>query len=291
MRGGYEAVELTVAHKASGEAEKARITAAGGMVMRGRIFGDLSVSRAMGDADYKVPKQSANYVSAEPHLSSHDLIYEKHDFLIMASDGLWDKVSPQEAVAMVGARKADLNPSELSALLLDEALKRGSSDNLTAVVVLFDWRPKETTVRRYSSLGLDDGDEPLISSADSTPSTSPRLRPNATYTPSSSSPSFSLQAMIFSSQSSPSSKAPLSSRPSTSSSLHEGDNGVDEEVASEEKKESPKEEKVEKVGKEETVSNSDGASPKKKGEEKKVESKKEADVKVAEEASESPSDL
>ena len=50
-RGG--AVALTRDQKPTDPEEKKRITAAGGFVMRGRVLGDLAVSRAFGDFKFK----------------------------------------------------------------------------------------------------------------------------------------------------------------------------------------------------------------------------------------------
>jgi len=56
------------------------------------------------------------------------------EFLILASDGLWDVVTNDEAVAMV---KPIQDPQEAADKLLREASKRGSSDNITVVIVRF----------------------------------------------------------------------------------------------------------------------------------------------------------
>lgn len=47
-------VVLTEKHIPTNEQEKQRITAAGGLVVFGRLFGSLAVSRSFGDKDYKV---------------------------------------------------------------------------------------------------------------------------------------------------------------------------------------------------------------------------------------------
>lgn len=61
-----------------------------------------------------------------------------HEFLIIASDGLWDVVSSAEAVTRAkGALAAGKNASEAAEELCDLALKLGSSDNVTAVIVQF----------------------------------------------------------------------------------------------------------------------------------------------------------
>jgi len=56
------------------------------------------------------------------------------EFLILASDGLWDVVSNDEAVAMV---KPIEDPEQAAKRLLQEASQRGSADNITVVIVRF----------------------------------------------------------------------------------------------------------------------------------------------------------
>ena len=100
----YESIVLSETHKASVPSEKQRITSAGGMVMRNRVFGDLSISRALGDLNYKKPKQEVNYVSNEAYMRRIAMTQNNH-YIIIASDGLWDTVSHKEAVNMLYTQK------------------------------------------------------------------------------------------------------------------------------------------------------------------------------------------
>ncbi|WMV26599.1 hypothetical protein MTR67_019984 [Solanum verrucosum] len=57
------------------------------------------------------------------------------EFLIVASDGLWNVLSNEEAVTLV----QDIKDAEAaSRRLIEEAYSRGSSDNITCVVVRFE---------------------------------------------------------------------------------------------------------------------------------------------------------
>ncbi|XP_054798432.1 probable protein phosphatase 2C 25 isoform X2 [Prosopis cineraria] len=93
-RGGV-AEALTSDHRPSREDEKDRIETTGGYVdlCHGvwRIQGSLAVSRGIGDRYMK------QWVIAEPETKVLR-IEPEHDLLILASDGLWDKVTNQEAV-------------------------------------------------------------------------------------------------------------------------------------------------------------------------------------------------
>lgn len=69
--------------------EKARITAAGGFVDFGRVNGNLALSRAIGDFEFKksaglAPEQQI--VTAYPDVVVHD-IADDDEFLVVACDG------------------------------------------------------------------------------------------------------------------------------------------------------------------------------------------------------------
>ncbi|XP_058110294.1 putative protein phosphatase 2C 53 isoform X1 [Magnolia sinica] len=133
-RGGV-AESLTDDHRPSREDERDRIENLGGYVdcCRGvwRLQGSLAVSRGIGDSHLK------QWVTAEPETK---ILRIKPDceFLILASDGLWDKVSNQEAVDI--ARSGCLKTDEVSMLsacknLVDLSVLRGSIDDVSVVII------------------------------------------------------------------------------------------------------------------------------------------------------------
>lgn len=128
-----KAIRLTRDHRTDDEEEVQRIEEAGGFMFKGRVLGVLAVTRSLGDHCMK------NYVIARPHTReiTIDLPNDKEQeqapsFLILACDGLWDVFDDQIAVNFVlnykGAKE------DLSKHLIDEALRRGSTDNVTVVV-------------------------------------------------------------------------------------------------------------------------------------------------------------
>ncbi|XXG58155.1 hypothetical protein AAC387_Pa04g0540 [Persea americana] len=128
-RGG-NAIPVSRDHKPDQTDERQRIEDAGGFVMWAgtwRVGGVLAVSRAFGD---RLLKQ---YVVADPEIQE-EVIDKSLEFLILASDGLWDVVTNEEAVSMI---KSIQNPEEAAKRLLQEACQRGSADNITCVVVRF----------------------------------------------------------------------------------------------------------------------------------------------------------
>ncbi|KAK6938333.1 PPM-type phosphatase-like domain [Dillenia turbinata] len=124
------AIPLSDDHKPDRSDERQRIEEAGGFIMWAgtwRVGGVLAVSRAFGD------KQLKPYVVAEPEIQEEEI--DAVDFIIIASDGLWNVVSNKDAVEII----KDIKDAETAArTLTKEAYARGSSDNITCIVVRFD---------------------------------------------------------------------------------------------------------------------------------------------------------
>eukprot|EP00761_Pharyngomonas_kirbyi_P012774 gb/GECH01012801.1/.p1 GENE.gb/GECH01012801.1/~~gb/GECH01012801.1/.p1 ORF type:complete len:288 (+),score=81.87 gb/GECH01012801.1/:1-864(+) len=118
------ALRLTHDHKGSDSAEAERIQEAGGFVAYGRVNGILAVSRALGDFEMK------DFVTAEPYHKVEEL-NSNDTHLILACDGLWDVVEDQEAVDLV----KDQEPQEAADLLMQTALKKRSTDNISIMVL------------------------------------------------------------------------------------------------------------------------------------------------------------
>lgn len=124
------AIPLSVDHKPDRSDERERIEKAGGFIVWAgtwRVGGVLAVSRAFGD------KLLRPYVVAEPEIQEEQI--DGVDFLIIASDGLWNVFSNKEAVSIV----QDITDAEAaSRKLVEEAYGKGSSDNITCLVVRFE---------------------------------------------------------------------------------------------------------------------------------------------------------
>lgn len=70
--------------------EKARITAAGGFVDFGRVNGNLALSRAIGDFEFKKSAELSpeqQIVTAYPDVTVHE-ITDDDEFLVIACDGM-----------------------------------------------------------------------------------------------------------------------------------------------------------------------------------------------------------
>ncbi|CAH8313391.1 unnamed protein product [Eruca vesicaria subsp. sativa] len=135
MSVGGVAEALSSDHRPSRDDERERIETTGGYVdtFNGvwRIQGSLAVSRGIGDAHLK------KWVIAEPETKMLR-IDEEHEFLILASDGLWDKVSNQEAVdiARPFCVGTEVKPLLLACKkLVNLSASRGSSDDVSVMLI------------------------------------------------------------------------------------------------------------------------------------------------------------
>lgn len=126
-RGGV-ARRLSYDHKGSDINELARITAAGGLMLKGRVNGMLAVTRLLGDAYMK------ELVVGTPFLTA-TVVGPQDGFIVVACDGLWDVCSDQQAVDVVeGVGEAQAAAQRL----VDFAMERGTMDNVTVMVVMLD---------------------------------------------------------------------------------------------------------------------------------------------------------
>ncbi|CAA6666187.1 unnamed protein product [Spirodela intermedia] len=154
------ALPLSVDHKPNREDEYARIEAAGGKVIQWngyRVFGVLAMSRSIGDR-YLKP-----WVIPEPEVTCVARARED-ECLILATDGLWDVMSDEEACDAArrrilvwhkknagtergGGGRGGADPAAQAAAeyLSRLALRRGSKDNITVVVVDLKARRKFRT--------------------------------------------------------------------------------------------------------------------------------------------------
>jgi protein phosphatase PTC1 len=117
---------LTMDHKPDRPSEMQRVYKEGGWVLMGRLDGCLAVSRALGDMYFK-----ERGLSAVPEQRNLEL-NSSHHFLILACDGLWDVVSDDEAVQAVKHMTAS---QAMAKVLVKMALQRGSTDNVTVMVL------------------------------------------------------------------------------------------------------------------------------------------------------------
>lgn len=146
-----KAINLTRDHKPNDEKEKSRIMALGEIVEwdpYSEVYRvcNLSLSRAIGDS-YAKP-----YVSSEVEIKRLPLGNDGEDeFVVLASDGLWDVMDSEDVVDFVhqvlrapvpldenSVMTTRMRRRHMSRHLSNEAIRRGTGDNVCVVVVWLD---------------------------------------------------------------------------------------------------------------------------------------------------------
>ncbi len=127
-----KAVALSHDHKPNRPDEKNRIKKLGGRILWlgcWRVQGVLAISRAIGDHEL------APYVIPDPEVCC-ETITNDDEFVILACDGVWDVLTNQEAIDLVrNFLKHEHNFAHAAQKLVQTAFKRGSTDNISAIVV------------------------------------------------------------------------------------------------------------------------------------------------------------
>jgi serine/threonine protein phosphatase PrpC len=146
------AIDLTTDHKPNDPNEKYRVEQLGGQVnwygmvddRTGeplldtgvfRINGNLAVSRSLGD------RSERPFVSSEPDIKVVSILNDIDEFIVLASDGLFDVISSQEVVSFLHQKMVtnfSLRMQKQDALaktLAEEAIRRGSLDNISVIIV------------------------------------------------------------------------------------------------------------------------------------------------------------
>ncbi|KAF4677679.1 hypothetical protein FOL47_000141 [Perkinsus chesapeaki] len=163
---GTKAVPLTEDHKPDLKEEADRIHKAGGIVMQGRVNGNLNLTRAIGDFSYKqdhMLKPEEQMITANPDVSTIP-ITDDDQFLVLGCDGVWEILDNEGVVDYVsggygnelaveeaGEGHGDDEDAKLSTVasqLLDAILSPNVSssyglgcDNMSCIIV--DLRPTD----------------------------------------------------------------------------------------------------------------------------------------------------
>jgi len=139
-----------------------------------RVCGEIAVARSIGDADYKsIPVNVKlsdklffwpiehsqilydDVVIPDPEIISFN-ITQDDEYIVLASDGLWDVVTPDLAIKRINDQLAlrqqifnngtgkdkdgfpPLTYDEIAQDLCELAIRLGSSDNVTIIILLFE---------------------------------------------------------------------------------------------------------------------------------------------------------
>jgi serine/threonine protein phosphatase PrpC len=121
---------LSYDHKVSDESERQSIINRGGVIINGRVGGSLALTRSIGDGLY------ADSLSVEPFMVDTPL--DPSNGLIIACDGVWDVMTDEDAAGLFNQTE---DAGAAARLIKDEAMQRGSDDNVSVICVRL--KPKE----------------------------------------------------------------------------------------------------------------------------------------------------
>ena len=116
---------ITIEDKCTNKKEIKRIEKEGGTIIDDRLGGILAVSRGLGDFDLKTKG-----LTCDPHISKR-LIDHNMNYCVLASDGVWDVLSPDEVARIIKDNKFEETAKEI----VETAIDRGSEDNISCIVI------------------------------------------------------------------------------------------------------------------------------------------------------------
>jgi len=156
-RSGRAELLTTKHHLSCNPSEVERVKKVGGRIVHNRVghprfnpqLVSLAVTRAIGDAGFKLDEYTdgkPSGVIATPDVKKISLT-PADEFLIIGCDGLWDVMSYQQAVDFCSKMFHHGNTSqEISESIVAEALRLGSTDNVTVMFVGLQGNPTTTTI-------------------------------------------------------------------------------------------------------------------------------------------------
>ncbi|KAI8095117.1 phosphatase 2C-like domain-containing protein [Gilbertella persicaria] len=164
---------LSYDHKPGDAKENQRIINAGGFVEFGRVNGNLALSRAIGDFEFKQnstlsPEEQA--VTCYPDVIEHT-VTEEDEFVVLACDGIWDCLTNQLVVDFVHQHLAQkMKLDEICEQMMDHCLAPDSDgggvgcDNMSVIIVAilngkteeewYEWMASRATPKK-DALGND----------------------------------------------------------------------------------------------------------------------------------------
>ena len=131
--------------------ERKRIEDAGGKIRSGRVMGVLGVARSFGDIEFKRTADTkkmyweqnfkTDLISALPEIQKHK-IDPRDEFLIIASDGVWDAMKSNKWATNFIRRQLekcpDVDQAARKLVEFAESRRGKKCDNCTAVVIVLN---------------------------------------------------------------------------------------------------------------------------------------------------------
>ena len=146
---GGEAIGLSEDHKPDNPEEIKRINKAGHTVEDARVDGNLALSRAFGDFQYKDGKgldPADQAVSCYPDVSERERS-PNDKFIVLACDGIWDCMTNERCVEYICDLTSKSKPKVgtchkpveemLDSILAPDTSDGIGTDNMTAILIWF----------------------------------------------------------------------------------------------------------------------------------------------------------
>ena len=118
---------ISYEHRCNDPVEENRIKKGNGSIINGRVGGIISVTRAFGDFQCK-----DFGLICEPYINKVNVNFNEKNFLILATDGIWDFVS-EEDIYFITMNNTD--SMVICRDVVDKAKVNGSTDNMTCMVI------------------------------------------------------------------------------------------------------------------------------------------------------------
>lgn len=152
-------------HKPTAPEERSRVEKAGGFIEMGRVCGNLAVSRALGDFQYKdkfdLPAEAQKITCA----ADMTVIPRSKDdnFFVLCCDGIFDVMTNEQVYEFIENHlKGGFKTPEICERLCDHCLMKNSKDNMSVLLVLFPNHTKQEPGFVVPSLAPDEGEQAQI---------------------------------------------------------------------------------------------------------------------------------
>ena len=121
-------LRLSKDHRTDNKEEQERIINCGGNIINNRVMGMLMLTRAFGDFELE-----KNGVYCEPFINKVQVdLNQKNQFVILATDGIWDLNSEREIMEMI---MFDNNCTSLVQNIVKNTLRKDAWDNLSIFAI------------------------------------------------------------------------------------------------------------------------------------------------------------
>lgn len=157
----YTNTSLTVNYRCTVDTS---FSTAGGTVSMDRVNGELAMSRALGDYQYKMNvnlDDDKQMVSCYPDIATHVRSSVDH-LLVLACDGVWDVMSNVDSLNflqdIVLEEDKEISSAAMADALIELAFGAGSTDNISAIIVKLG----NTVSKKSDSNGADDRKSQVI---------------------------------------------------------------------------------------------------------------------------------